>query len=380
MCFFAERYVGTWFFVFTVVSSYSFRLSSVRHKTEQSGSSISEPGEPIKNKRKYESVVLELQYRSISSDQTSAVNIQQILRNDDIVGKVLTEVERNIFIYVVCTSGSSSSSSSSSSNNSRSDLCAYISSLYSRVWDEMLQKDLLNVNCVVVGDIQGGGLITRRQLYIHPPVDAIFTFESLESSMCASMAGLREAAGLPPATILNTSTFTTDAVADAITRTPAAAPIYYFDDAVGKIPVYRKVALGGTFDQLHNGHRKLLTLAAVACTHKLVVGITGDVMLQKKKNADQIASYGARKHGVEDFLSLVKPHLPLELCELSDPFGPTVTDPDIQAIVVSSETIPGAYKINELRVQVGYQPLDILVSRRSDAATLSSTFLRTRKV
>ena len=103
-------------------------------------------------------------------------------------------------------------------------------------------------------------------------------------------------------------------------------------------------------------------------------------MLQKKKNADQIGPYGARKQGVDDFLSLIKPHLSLDLCELSDPFGPTVTDPDIQAIVVSSETIPGAYKINELRAQLGYQPLAILVTRRSDAATLSSTFLRTRLV
>jgi pantetheine-phosphate adenylyltransferase len=242
----------------------------------------------------------------------------------------------------------------------------------------MLQKDVLNLNCVIVGDIPDGDLVTRQQLHIHPPINAIFTFESLESSICASIASSREAVGLPSVTVLNTATFTADAAAKAIMRTPAAAPVYYFDDAAGQVPVYRKVAMGGTFDRLHNGHRKLLTLAAASCTHTLVVGITGDVMLQKKKNADQIAPYDARKQSVDDFLSMAKPHLQLHLCELSDPFGPTVTDPLIEALVVSSETIPGAYKINELRSQLGYPTLAILVSRRSEVATLSSTFLRTR--
>ena len=39
----------------------------------------------------------------------------------------------------------------------------------------------------------------------------------------------------------------------------------YFEDTTQNMPTYDKVALGGTFDRLHNGHR-LLTLAACVYT------------------------------------------------------------------------------------------------------------------
>ena len=52
-------------------------------------------------------------------------------------------------------------------------------------------------------------------------------------------------------------------------------------------------------------------------------------------------------HNLYNMLNLLNCIL-LVLQELSDPFGPTITDPSIQAIVVSSETLPGARKINRL--------------------------------
>ena len=66
----------------------------------------------------------------------------------------------------------------------------------------------------------------------------------------------------------------------------------------------------------------------------------------------------------------------LDIIELQDPYGPTITDETIDAIVVSSETIVGAFKINEIREGKGFQPLNILVTRRTDAASLSSTNIR----
>jgi phosphopantetheine adenylyltransferase len=41
-------------------------------------------------------------------------------------------------------------------------------------------------------------------------------------------------------------------------------------------------------------------------------------------------------------------------------------------------TLTGAYKINQLRVENGFKPLVILVSRRSGGATMSSSFIRER--
>jgi phosphopantetheine adenylyltransferase len=102
----------------------------------------------------------------------------------------------------------------------------------------------------------------------------------------------------------------------------------------------------------------------------------GDNMLKNKKNSWQIADFKSRSQGVTSFLSIVKPVLKVEISELSDPFGPAITDKSIEAIVVSSETIEGARKINKIREEKQMNPLAILVTRRENAAVLSSTFVR----
>jgi pantetheine-phosphate adenylyltransferase len=142
------------------------------------------------------------------------------------------------------------------------------------------------------------------------------------------------------------------------------------------ITLFLQVALGGTFDQMHNGHRKLLTLAAASCTEVLIIGVTNDEMLKNKKNSEQIALFSDRKQSILDLLSIVKPQLELNIIELTDPYGPTITSSSIDALVVSSETMATGYKINQIRLENGLNPLTILVSRRSGGATMSSTFIR----
>lgn len=62
--------------------------------------------------------------------------------------------------------------------------------------------------------------------------------------------------------------------------------------------------------------------------------------------------------------------------EITDPFGPPAVEEAFDAIAVSSETVLGAEKINELRAQKGFGPLAVAVTRRMAAATLSSSYLR----
>lgn len=45
---------------------------------------------------------------------------------------------------------------------------------------------------------------------------------------------------------------------------------------------FENVVLGGTFDRLHNGHKILLSTAALKCTKKLTVGVTDIIMLKCK--------------------------------------------------------------------------------------------------
>ena len=56
------------------------------------------------------------------------------------------------------------------------------------------------------------------------------------------------------------------------------------------------------------------------------------------------------------------------------------TDPSMDAIVVSDETLPGALSINTGRIKRGFTPLFIVVvpaiGHRADGSKLSSTDLR----
>lgn len=107
-----------------------------------------------------------------------------------------------------------------------------------------------------------------------------------------------------------------------------------------------------------------------------MIGIMSDRLLAKKALATMIHSFEQRKSAVTEFLRLIKPLLSVHVVKLEDSFGPTVTDPSIEALVVSSETMSGVEKINAIRNKQKFPPLHALVVRRSNAATLSSSFIR----
>lgn len=306
---------------------------------------------------KYKCLLLEIPHASKTKS-----DIPQLVANDDLITRAVADVSESLFIYVRADPSAS-----------RASVYEYISDVYTRAWDEMVSRDILGIDCTVIGDVQNSGFISRPQLYGLSELDAVY------SSHVAEVEGFkagRLAAGLPDFAIEDISTTSPPSSSSSSSSTSPSAKIYYFDAVDEIIPNFKRVALGGTFDQLHNGHRKLLTLAAGVCTDALIIGITGDEMLKKKKNASHIAGFDFRKSDVKMFLDCVKPSLRAEISELRDPFGPAITDPTIEAIVVSSETLTGAFKINEIRKGKGFKELAVLVTRRTNAATLSSTFIR----
>lgn len=67
-----------------------------------------------------------------------------------------------------------------------------------------------------------------------------------------------------------------------------------------------------------------------------------DALLVKKNNRELIESLKYRTKSVSDFLMLFKPGIEYDVVPIADIYGPTAWDPDIQALVVSKETVSGA--------------------------------------
>lgn len=313
--------------------------------------------------------------KSQSSNDQNQVFCQH-LKNDEILTHVCS---KGIFkqIYVII----SAPAECSISLIPDAVVYDYISKTYSKIWNEVALKNDLNIECMVISNIlKASGFTHKENLLILPHLQAYYTCD--DHTSVQNLKTLRHTLGLPEDDL---NVVFTNTITGCLDKIFMNSTIFCFDTLTPEqppVPLYQRVALGGTFDRIHNGHRKLLTLAAAVCAGdeaELTVGITGDVMLAKKAKASLISDITKRKSNVASFLAMTKPRLALNLVEITDPFGPTITDPSLQAIVVSSETLSGAVKINEMRVERNMPALAILVTIRADSAILSSSYIRDKE-
>ncbi|XP_047533550.1 bifunctional coenzyme A synthase isoform X1 [Vanessa atalanta] len=140
-----------------------------------------------------------------------------------------------------------------------------------------------------------------------------------------------------------------------------------------EVKTYEYVALGGTFDKLHNGHKILLSQAALRATKHVTVGVTDVNMIQSKILWELIEPVEQRIKAVLDFLTDVNPELEYNVLPIQDLYGPTKHDARLQLIVVSEETIRGAVKINEKRKENGLNELDIYTIELAEDTNKQST-------
>ena len=143
---------------------------------------------------------------------------------------------------------------------------------------------------------------------------------------------------------------------------------------------YDHVVLGGTFDHLHLGHMLLLNAASLACQLRLVIGLSTGVLLKKKVHGERLQSYDERLAYLNKYMTWVNPKIQVEIVPIEDPFGPSISDDQLQAVVVSQETKRGADAINARRIDAGLSPLVPivvnLVMESSIDVKISSTTLR----
>ncbi len=115
-------------------------------------------------------------------------------------------------------------------------------------------------------------------------------------------------------------------------------------------------AVAGTFDILHDGHRKLIG-RAFEIGDRVIVGITSDVMASSSRK-DTVPLY-LRRRALEGFLSSAGK--PWEVVVIEDMYGPAAVMDTADVLVVSEETVENGRKVNEERRSRGIRPLEISV-------------------
>ncbi|MFX1474951.1 MAG: phosphopantetheine adenylyltransferase [Promethearchaeota archaeon] len=138
------------------------------------------------------------------------------------------------------------------------------------------------------------------------------------------------------------------------------------------------VAIGGTFDRLHKGHKTLLR-RAFELGQRVIIGLTTHALIKHKPDWRLINSYEKRAAELRQWLDFESYEGRYMIEPLCDPYGPAITEEKLQLIVVSEETYSRAKEINEIRRKRGLPLLDIAVLTMilaDDETSISSTRIR----
>jgi pantetheine-phosphate adenylyltransferase len=109
--------------------------------------------------------------------------------------------------------------------------------------------------------------------------------------------------------------------------------------------IYKHVALGGTFDHFHNGHKRIIDFA-FHIADKVTIGITATQLIEKKKFQNAIEGFETRKENVLAYIESNQDIKKLQIIALKDIFGTTLQDKTLDAIIVTRESKPNAQLIN----------------------------------
>ena len=144
---------------------------------------------------------------------------------------------------------------------------------------------------------------------------------------------------------------------------------------------FQLVALGGTFDILHKGHLALLQ-KGFSISSKVIIGLTSDE-LATKKGKNLLHGYFERYHTLESIIKKNFPNSQFEISKLDNDFGPAVLEKEVEALVVSEETLGKGQILNKLRYERQLPPVEIVsvpMILATDGKRISTTRIKNSEI
>ena len=115
-------------------------------------------------------------------------------------------------------------------------------------------------------------------------------------------------------------------------------------------------AVAGTFDVLHDGHRRLIE-RAFEVGDRVVVGITSDAMARSGRG--ETVPLCLRMRALEQYLLGFRK--PCEVHVIEDVYGPRDAMDGVDVLVVSEETVGNGRVLNDDRRERGLEPFELSV-------------------
>lgn len=137
------------------------------------------------------------------------------------------------------------------------------------------------------------------------------------------------------------------------------------------------MAVGGTFDVFHRGHKRLID-KAFELGEEVLIGVSSDELAEElgKKPCNNFVERVSR---VLEYLEERYGGRVYAIYKLMDPYGPLIRDPSIEALVVSPETRARGEEANAIREGRGLKKVELVVVDwvlAEDGRPISSTRIR----
>ncbi len=146
--------------------------------------------------------------------------------------------------------------------------------------------------------------------------------------------------------------------------------------------LFPEVAVGGTFDSLHRGH-KILLRTAFRAADKVLIGVSRNGFVRQLRKGHRVDPYPKRRRELLLFLKKEGLDGRARIVPLDDPYGPAINDSTVRALVVSRVTKRMAGRINSIRKRRGLTPLRVVSIRMvlaEDFEPISSTRIRAGEI